>query len=268
VLLLHSFLCSGAMWGPQVGPLAENGHRVLNMDLRGHGRSDAAARPFDLYDLVADATAVLDHAGVGRAVWAGLSIGGMIALRAALTTPERVAALVLMDTHAGGEFAARALKYRAMALVARAVGLGPLVPSVVRIFFGPETRRDKPDLVADWGRRFRDAHVPSMIATLKALNARDSLEHRLGGIGVPALVMVGADDTALPPARSRAIAEGLAEAAYREIPGAGHLSTLENPEAVNRALLDFLAGLPESQEEPQPESRPESREKPGPAAGG
>ena len=102
VVLGHSFLCSGEMWRPQIEPLAER-HRVINIDHRGHGRSGALTNPFDLYDMVGDVTAVLDHLEVERAIWAGLSIGGMVAMRAAIAVPERVAGLILVDTDADAE---------------------------------------------------------------------------------------------------------------------------------------------------------------------
>jgi len=92
IVLMHSFLCSGEMWGPQIEPLSAQ-YEVINIDMRGHGKSGPAETPFDLYDLVGDVVAVLDREGVDRACWAGLSIGGMIALRAALTAPDRVGAL-------------------------------------------------------------------------------------------------------------------------------------------------------------------------------
>lgn len=73
VVLGHSFLCSGAMWQNQVGPLAAT-NRVINIDLRGHGASGPCPAAFGLHDMVADVLAVLDRLGVGSAVWAGLSI--------------------------------------------------------------------------------------------------------------------------------------------------------------------------------------------------
>ena len=95
LVLGHSFLCSGAMWRGQVQALADR-CRIVNIDLRGHGRSGPAHQPFSLYDAVGDVIAVLDLLGIGRAVWCGLSIGGMVAMRAALTHPDRVAALILL----------------------------------------------------------------------------------------------------------------------------------------------------------------------------
>lgn len=135
VVLGHSFLCSGKMWREQVPALAAK-FRVINPDLRGHGRSGHVARPFSLYDALSDVIAVLDQLGIERASWCGLSIGGMVALRAALARPDRVAGLILLDTDAGAETAPRKLKYHAMGAGVRVIGLRPFLPSITRLMFG------------------------------------------------------------------------------------------------------------------------------------
>lgn len=146
VVLGHSFLCSGAMWREQVGPLAAE-HTVINIDARGHGESGPITVPFTLYDMVEDVLAVLDDLRVDRAVWAGLSIGGMVALRAALRAPERVRALVLVDTDAGAESDAwNRLKYRVLGGIAALAGMRAVVPQVSRQMFGGTTRRTRPEL--------------------------------------------------------------------------------------------------------------------------
>lgn len=239
VVLGHSFLCSGKMWREQI-PALVGRFRVINPDLRGHGRSGEANRPFSLYDAVSDVVAVLDRLGIGRAVWCGLSIGGMVALRAALTCPERVSALILLDTDAGAESAPRKLKYLAMGAGTRAVGIRPFLPSIVRLMFGATTRRQKPTLVTEWKREFAGVHVPSALRCLDALMRRDSLLARLGRIGVPALVLVGEEDRSLPPPLSLRIHDLLPGSTYSVIPAAGHLSVLEQPAAVNDAILTFL----------------------------
>lgn len=238
VVLLHSFLCSGRMWREQLPQLA-SARRVLNVDLRGHGLSDPVTRPFDLYDAVSDVVAVLDAAGVEKAVWCGLSIGGMIALRAALSCPERVSALALLDTDAGAEGAWRKLKYRAMGAGAQRLGIDPFLPSIARLMFGATTRREQPELVAEWKREFSSVHLPSILLCLEALVRRDSLLGRLSRIAVPALVLVGAEDRSLPPALSRRLHAALSDSTYVEIPAAGHLSALEQPAAVTDALMHF-----------------------------
>jgi len=239
VVLMHSFLCSGEMWGPQIDPLSAQ-YKVVNIDMRGHGKSGHAETPFDLHDLVEDVVAVLDREGVDRACWAGLSIGGMIALRAALTAPHRVGALALLDTHAGSESFVNTLKSSVTAPAARLFGMTPVVAVIIPMFFCSHTRKNDPALVAQWKAKIRALHVPSVLNALHALRHRESLVARLGEIGVPALVIVGDQDTALPPAFSREIAAAMPDASLVEVPDAGHLTTLEQPDAVNEAMLEFL----------------------------
>ncbi len=175
------------------------------------------------------------------ATWTGLSIGGMTALRAALTRPERVSALALLDSDAGAEKAAVRLKYSGLGAIARFIGLAPVRGQVVRQMFGATTRRERPELVAEWADRFTAVDVPSVLFVLAALVRRDDLTDRLGEIAAPALVLVGAEDASLPPPRSRALASHLPEARLVEVPAAGHLSALERPAEINAALLGFLA---------------------------
>lgn len=239
VVLGHSFLCSGQMWREQVPALAER-FRVINPDLRGHGRSSEVSHPFSLYDAVGDVITILDQLGIGRAVWCGLSIGGMVALRAALTCPERVSALILLDTDAGAETPLRKLKYLAMGAGARAVGVGPFLPSITRLMFGATTRHANPALVAEWKKEFASVNVPSVLRCLNALMRRDSLLRRLAQITVPVLVLVGEEDQSLPPPLSRRLHTGLRDSTFAIVPAAGHLSALEQPSVVNARLLSFL----------------------------
>ncbi|MCG7199928.1 alpha/beta fold hydrolase [Marinobacter pelagius] len=239
LVLGHSFLCSGKMWREQVPALA-NHYRVVNVDFRGHGRSGEVKQPFTLYDAVSDVVAVLDECGIEKAIWCGLSVGGMVAMRAAITRPERVAGLILLDTDAGAEHPFRKLKYHLMGMGARALGIKPFLSPISRLMFGASTRRQKRALVSEWKDEFATVHVPSILRSLEGLMQRDSVLARLPEISVPSLVVVGEEDQSLPPAASRQIHERLPNSTFAEIPGAGHLSTLEQPEAVNRAILDFL----------------------------
>ncbi len=239
LVLGHSFLCSGDMWRPQLQQLAERA-RVINIDYRGHGGSGEFRERVTLYDLVADVLAVLDHLSIDRAVWAGLSIGGMVALRAALIAPERVSGLILLDTHAGPEKTYKRIKYLAMATAIRVLGIRAFLPAIVPLFFGQTTRKANPSLVAEWEMKFTAVHIPSTLRILDALRNRDSIVSRLSEIRVPALVIVGAEDKSLPPACSRQIAAGLPLSSLVVIPAAGHLSNLEQPEAVTAAMLGFL----------------------------
>jgi len=242
VVLGHSFLCSGEMWGSQVPVLADR-YRVINIDERGHGRSGNLAEPFDLYDMVDDVVAVLDHLGIESAVWAGLSIGGMVAMRAAMTVPERVSGLLLLDTHAGAEASYKKLKYGAMALGVRTIGVRPFLGAICKLMFGKTTRERNTKLVTAWRERFASTDVPSMLLGLGALVRRDSVVDKLRSVEASSLVIVGDEDASLPPPLSREIADALPNASLVVIPEAGHLSALEKPEAVTEAMLQFLDSL-------------------------
>jgi pimeloyl-ACP methyl ester carboxylesterase len=239
VVLGHSFLCSGTMWRGQVPALAGR-FRVLNLDLRGHGRSGEVVRAFSLDDAVSDVVAVLDHLGIEKAVWCGLSVGGMVALRAALACPQRVGGLVLLDTDAGAETVIRKSRFWAMGLGVRLVGMGPFASSIARLMFGATTRRLDPALVSRWKRDLSEFHVPSVLRVLDALMQRDSLIPRLHQIRVRTLVVVGEEDRSLPPALSRRIHDRLHDSRFVQITAAGHLSALERPAPVTEAILEFL----------------------------
>ena len=239
VVLGHSFLCSRDMWRNQIHAFEQH-YRMINVDLRGHGKSGPAHQRFSLYDAVKDVVAVLDELGVEKAVWCGLSIGGMVALRAAVTVPDRVSALVLMDTDAGSEHLLRKLKYRLMGVGARALGMRPFLPAITRLMFGATTRRNNPGLVDEWRDVFADVDLPSALQCLACLMDRDSVVSRLPEISVPSLVIVGQEDRSLPVTLSHRIHQGLPDSEIRVIPEAGHLTALEQPSQVNDALEAFL----------------------------
>jgi len=239
ILLGHSFFCSGEMWRHQVPELAES-HRVVTLDYRGHGRSSPVREDFEVYDLVEDSVALLDHLEIKQAVWAGLSVGGMTAMRAAIRYPERVRTLILIDTDADAERTWIKWKSRTMGAGTRLVGLRPFLPAVVNGMFGPTTCRENRQLVEEWRARFAAVDAESMRRFLAMLLRRDSVVSQLHEIEVPALVITGAEDRTLPQALSKKIDDGLLDSTLVVVPRAGHLSTLEQPEAVTAAMLDFL----------------------------
>ena len=242
IALTHSFLCDGSLFKHQVASLART-HRVLNIDIRGHGRSGPSESPFSIYDLVDDVAAVLDAEGVSSAIWMGLSIGGFLSLRAALTKPDRVRALVLIDTDAGPESAWKKLKYGALKWGLKTLGPRLIVPSLMPIFLGKTTLRTRPAICDEYRQRFLEMRVDSIRPGIDAITQRDDLLGRLGEIRCPTLVIVGDEDQPLPVQKSQRIADGIRGAELVVIPGAGHLSSVEHPQAVTDALSRFLTRL-------------------------
>src|SRR5437763_7314865 len=121
VLLIHGLLMDRTMFDPQVAALKDR-YRLITPDLRSHGRSEHRAEERTQWDLMEDNLTLLDHLGVERAVWGGVSQGGFQSLRAALKHPDRVSALVLIDTQAGAEDESRAPMYEAFAEVVATQG--------------------------------------------------------------------------------------------------------------------------------------------------
>ena len=246
VCLLHGFGGSARNWRPQLRALRERA-RPAAFDLRGHARSaappDAAAYAPACF--VADVARVLDFLGAPRGVVGGLSLGAGIAARFAAAHPERVRGLVLMALPPG---AAEGTRQRGWALAfADAIEREGLEAAGARYAWGPDSGLDP--AAAKLVRMGFLEHAPHAIAhTLRGLLAVQpgwrELAERLEPLALPTLIVVGGRDSV-----SRRPCEGLAGALPGArlvvVPEAGHVVNLEARDAVNAALLAFLAELPE-----------------------
>ncbi len=241
IVLWPSLLCDGAMWWHQLGPLSALG-RVVVFDPPGHGKSDVPP-PFSLED---NADALLDAFGelrIDRAVLVGLSWGGMLGMRMALQHPSRVAALALLDTSAEKDEPARLVKYRLFISVARRFGLPPaLVAQLGPAFFCDRTLRERPELLERFARAANGfPREGTARASMAVEIRRTDISARLRDIRVPTVVVCGRQDRATAPARSELLAARIPGAQLAWIEDAGHLSALEQPDAVNAVLVPFVA---------------------------
>jgi len=230
---------------PQVAPLVAAGHRVVLWDYRGHGASGAPADPaaYSFDQVLDDLGRVLDAAAPGeRCVLAGFSFGGALSLHFALRRPERVRALVLIDTGPGfknpeaqarwlaqieriaGNVETKGLgSFVTSRAAATAIGRRPELPAAERA--ARAIAAMQPHGVAHFGRRVAGP-VPACI-------------DELARVAAPALVLIGAEDEAYLRAAD-VLAARIPHATKVVIPGAGHVTTIEEPEAVTTAILDFL----------------------------
>jgi 3-oxoadipate enol-lactonase len=236
IVFAHDFPCDGGMFAHQVAAL-QHRWRVINVDLRGHGRSGPAPTPVTFYDFADDVIANLDAGRVDRAVWAGLWMGGFTALRAGADAARacvRARALVLMDTDAGAETPGNRVQSVVMRGAVRAFGIAPVRSRPMTIMFGPTARVAQPALCDAYRRRFLSLDARSMLSVARAVSARDALLPRLGQIGCPTLVIVGEEDMALPVALSRRLAAGVRGAEVVLVPRAVHLPAVEAPALVKQ----------------------------------
>lgn len=239
VIFSHGFLMDLEMFDPQVAALRDS-YRVIRWDERGFGHTEFDGRPFSYWDSAADCLGLLDHLGVERAVLGGMSQGGFLSLRAALTAPERVIGLMLLDTQAGGEDPALMEGYRQMMDMWDAAGpVDELVEGIASIII------DDPAVNGVWIAKWKalDARVgrAPMRAAGDCLLSRDDITSRLGEITCPALVVHGMQDTAITMEQAETLAAGLSGAGDVVKVSGAHAANLTNPEPVNAAILSFLA---------------------------
>lgn len=242
LLLGHSLLCDARMW-ELIAPELEKKFRVVNINARGHGGSTAPA-PFSLDDLADDWLAIIEKERLTSPILCGLSMGGMTAMRVALSAPGSARAMILMDSSADRELPQKRAEYLAMATLVRRFGhLDPIYQIVKKIMFGATTLEHTPAIADRAVRRFHELDLHQTYHAIRAITDRPSIYSRLSALSVPTLVLVGNEDRATPPFRSERITKAIPGAMLRYIPYAGHLSALENPSAILLEIDTFLSGL-------------------------
>ena len=244
VVFAHGTLMDRTMFDAQAEALADaGGYRTVAYDLR--ARTEYHAPAYDLEDLVGDAVALLDNAGIESCVYVGMSMGGFVALRLALRHPERVDGVVLIDSMAGTHTEAQRQTYEAMVSTLEGSDAvpEPLARTTAQVLFGETTRDDRPELVENWTRRWLSYTPEAVVNEVRSWLHRDDILDRMDEIDVPVLALHGEEDVSIPVERARETVEALPDARLSVVPEAGHSSNDENPGFVNRRLVEFLDEL-------------------------
>lgn len=243
VVFCHGLLMSSRMFEAQVAALSPR-FRCVTYDLPGHGRSgDASGRSYSIEQAYDDSVAVIERMGLAPCHFVGLSMGGFVGLRIAARRSALLRTLTVLDSSADPEPAANVPKYRRLAFVARLFGPGALVNSVMPILFSRTFLNDpaKAGVRERWRRELK-ANRRGVVRSVLGVIERDGVADALPGITTPTLVIVGAEDVATPECHSKKIRDLVPGARMLTVPGAGHSSTIEQPELVSRAILEFLTG--------------------------
>lgn len=243
VILIHGHPFNRTMWAPQTAALTAAGYRVITPDLRGYGESPVVPGTALLADLADDLAVLLDGLGIEQAVVGGVSMGGQIAMEMRLRHPCLVGALVLSDTSPVPETPEGAEFRRATAERLLAEGMGPYADEVIDKMLAPYNVTAMPAAAAHVDAMMRATDPRGAAAALRGRAERPDYRPVLAAAGEPCLVVVGADDVYTPVAEARALHALMPHAVLAVIEGAGHLPGVEQPEAFNRVLLEFLAGL-------------------------
>lgn len=239
VILSHGTLMDHTMFAPQLDALSDD-YRVVAFNHR--ARTDRWKGPYSLEDLAEECRELLDALGIERCVLGGMSMGGFMAIPFALRYPERLDGLILISTMAGA--------YMEDELAQNERELESLLkqPYVSRSFaewerdlvMGDTTKRENPELVEAWIARWMSRRSESVYWEFMSWMRKPDMTRRLAEIQTPVLVIHGTEDAVLPLARGRAMADNIPNVRFVPIERAGHTVTIEAPDAVSRAVREFL----------------------------
>ncbi len=239
VALIHGLGLNRQVWRDFV-PRLQQRYRVLNYDLYGHGDSVAPPAKPDLALFAGQLCELMDETGLEQAALIGFSLGGMINRRVAMDTPERVSALVILNSPHEREPDAQRLVER-RALDSAAGGPGATLDATIERWFTPEFRRDHPQYI-DEVRAWVLANEPAVYAECREVLAFGVTEliRPEPPISQPTLVVTCEHDSGSTPAMSQAIASEIAGASVVVVPGLKHMGLVENPSFFIGEIADFL----------------------------
>lgn len=235
LVFLNSLGSTFRMWN-KVLPVLNKAFRIIRFDTRGHGRSSVPSGPYTTEQLGRDLFCVLDDAGIGRASLCGLSLGGLVAMWAAIHAPERVNRIVLANTAA--RIGTRESWTDRIAEI-RATGMSALAIATLDRWFTPAYKREHPDEMEFVRGMISSIHPDGYVGSCGALRDTD-LGADLPRIDSPALVITGKHDPATPPHDGRALHAQLPDSHYVEL-DASHFSAWERAREFAEAALAFLA---------------------------
>jgi pimeloyl-ACP methyl ester carboxylesterase len=257
LLLVHGFPLDHTLWVRQVEALQDD-YRLIVPDLRGHGQTQAPQAPYRINQMADDLRALLLALDVKKVTLVGLSMGGYVALSFWHIYPHLVRALVLADTRAVADTPQTRLNRQTMIERVQAGEQAAIVEEMLPSLLAGSTLQDNPQVVEHVRRMMNDTPPAGLVGALRGMIKRRDATPALSNLTVPTLIAVGEHDALTPPAQAKDMQ--LAILAPRRgrisrrtvpppvtltlIPGAGRLAPLENPAAFNRALREFLDGLP------------------------
>jgi pimeloyl-ACP methyl ester carboxylesterase len=236
LVFLHAYPLNAGLWEPQRAAFGDR--KVLAPNFPGFGGEPVGATTLEGF--AEKVVTEMDAAGIPKATIVGLSMGGYVAFRLLERWPDRVAALVLADTRAGADGEAGKTKRTAQAERVREDGIGWLPDAVLPDLLGASTHRERPAVVDRVRSLILQADPEGVARALLAMRDRPDSTDLLAAAEVPVLAITGEEDTLIPGTEAHLIAQRAKNGRIVSIPKAGHISSLENPEAFNQALKSFL----------------------------
>jgi 3-oxoadipate enol-lactonase len=241
VVLVHGFPLDSRIFDAQVAALSDK-YRVITIDLPGFGQSPSS-KPFTVASMADDLHAILRQIDAFPCVLGGLSMGGYIALGYVIKYPSTLRGLMLIDTKAEADTAEGKAGRDKMIQSVREFGSQAAANAMEPRMLAPEAAQSRPDLLRQVCKIMTGCRAQTVEYALAAMRDRIDYSSELPSIPVPTLIIVGDADQITPPKVAQAMQTQIPQAQLTIIKGAGHLSTMEQPEQVNRAMREFLGKL-------------------------
>lgn len=242
IVFLHAFPLNRTMWAQQESALSSQ-FRIIAIDLRGHGESDAPLWRYTLDQAAEDVRALLDHLAIQQALFAGLSMGGYILLAFYRKYADRVKGMVLADTKAQADTAEGKEGRFQMAQLAYKHGPSAIADLMLPKLLSPAAIQSKPEIVQRVRTMIEGNQMSGIVGDLMAMAERPNSMPFLKEITCPTQIIVGDLDQATPPEDATLMAEQIPHARLAIIPNAAHLSNIEQPEEFSRTIAAFAKAL-------------------------
>ncbi len=244
LIFLHAFPLNQMMWAEQ--QVLASRFRIITIDLRGHGESDAPLWHYSLDQSADDVRVLMDHLSIRKAAFVGLSMGGYILLAFYRKFADRVKGLALADTRAQADTAEGKEARFHMAQTAYQKGPSAIADIMIPKLLSPATIRTRPDLVQRVRRMIEGNQVSGIAGDLMAMAQRPNSVPFLKEISCPTQIIVGELDLATPPSDAKLMAEQIPGARMAVIPKAAHLSNVDQPNVFNQIVGAFASDLSSS----------------------
>ena len=242
VVFIHGYPFNRSLWTEQANALAGT-HRAVVPDLRGFGETDSGNLPSTMSQLARDLKLLLDHLQIEKALIAGLSMGGYVTLAFHKEFRDRVSGLLLANTRAEQDSDEAKSSRREQAEKALTEGMAGIADSMLPKLLTPETVSKKPDLV----KRIRDMMLKTgpkgAAAALLGMASREDFTTQLSEISVPVLILAGREDALIPMQHSERMHQAITSSRLAVIDHAAHVVNLEQAEAFNHEMMQFVTQL-------------------------
>ncbi|WP_225998897.1 alpha/beta fold hydrolase [Paenibacillus sp. BJ-4] len=237
IILLHGFCGSSSYWD-EVVPLLSRSYRCIVPDLRGHGRSDAPLGAYTIDQMADDVLKLQEQLDIPQAAWFGHSLGGYLTLSAVQRYAERLTAFGLIHSTAYADTEEGKEKRNKAVSTIQIEGITSFVDGLVPGLFAPDHVESMPGQLLKAKEIGYKTPPQGAVGTSLAMRERSDRRDVLSGSVLPALLVAGEQDHAVPPARTFTTDRpGVTQVT---IPTAGHMSLFEAPELLANAILSFL----------------------------